>query len=108
MDRGVSLLINLALPEQEAGRLLGCLLTVAAEQAALCRGELPENDRGRAYWLFLDEFVNFTAQSEQQLSTMLSQTRKFGLFVVLANQTWSQTSAHLQGSLQNGKMSGLR
>ena len=101
MDAGTSLVINLALPEDEAARLLGCLVTVAAEQGAKSRGELADGARGQPHWLFLDEFANFTAQSEQALSTMLSQTRKFGLFVVLANQTWSQASVHLKGSLQN-------
>ncbi len=101
MDSGTSVIVNLFLEEQEAARLLGCLLTVAAEQGAMSRGSAPEEERGPAHFLFLDEFANFTAQSEKQLSTMLSQTRKMGLFAVLANQTWSQTSEHLRGSLQN-------
>lgn len=101
MDRGVSLVINLAVAEQEAMRLLGCLLTVTAEHAALSRGEVAPAQRGRAHFLFLDEFANFTAQSEQALSAMLSQTRKMGLFAVLANQTFSQTSERLRGALLN-------
>jgi len=32
---------------------------------------------------------------------MLSQTRKFGLFLVMAHQTWSQASSRLHGALQN-------
>ncbi len=101
MDGGTSVIVNLAVQEQEAARLLGCLLTVAAEQGAMSRRSVLPEERGPAHFLFLDEFANFTAQSEKQLSTMLSQTRKMGLFAVLANQTWSQTSAHLRGSLQN-------
>lgn len=32
---------------------------------------------------------------------MLSQSRKFGLFLVMAHQTWSQASSRLRGALQN-------
>jgi hypothetical protein len=32
---------------------------------------------------------------------MLSQTRKFGLFVVMAHQTWSQASERVRGALAN-------
>jgi hypothetical protein len=51
--------------------------------------------------LMIDEFSEFTAQSEEALARMLSQTRKFGLFLVMAHQTWSQASARLRGALQN-------
>jgi hypothetical protein len=32
---------------------------------------------------------------------MLSQTRKYGLFLVMAHQNWSQTSSKLRGAMQN-------
>ncbi|TAK28852.1 MAG: DUF87 domain-containing protein [Chloroflexota bacterium] len=101
LDQGQSLIVNLALPDTEARRLLGCLLTVSAEQGALSRAELPAGQRFGTHHLILDEFSEFTAQSEEALSRMLSLTRKYGLHLVLAHQTWSQTSARLRGALQN-------
>lgn len=98
MNQGQHLIVNLALPDGEAKRLLGCLLTVAAEQAAISRWD-PRTRR--AHVLILDEFAEFSAQSEEALTTMLSQTRKFGLFVLMSHQTWSQASERLRGAMQN-------
>jgi hypothetical protein len=101
LDRNQSLIINLALANADARRLLGCLLTVAAEQAALSRAELPATAHYGSHHLILDEFADFTAQSETQLTDMLSHTRKYGLYVVLVHQTWSQASERLRGALEN-------
>ena len=101
LDRNRSLVINLALPNPDTRRLLGCLLTVAAEQGALARAALPPAQRSGAHFLCIDEFSEFTAQSEEALTHMLSLTRKYGLFLVMAHQTWSQASTRLRGALQN-------
>jgi hypothetical protein len=101
LDRGKSTIINLALADAEARRLLGCLFTVMAEQGALSRAELTTQERRHSHFLMIDEFSEFTAQSEEALARMLSQTRKFGLFLVMAHQTWSQASSRLKGALQN-------
>jgi hypothetical protein len=47
------------------------------------------------YHLVLDEFASFSAQSEETLARVLSLTRKYGLFCVLAHQTFSQLSSRL-------------
>lgn len=96
-----SLIVNLALPDLDARRLLGCLLTVAAEQAALSRDLSSGGVAHGSHHLILDEFAEFTAQSEASLTRILSHTRKYGLFVVMAHQTWSQASERLRGALQN-------
>jgi hypothetical protein len=101
LDTNRSVIINLALHNAEARRLLGCLLTVSAEQGALSRAELPAESRWGSHHLVIDEFSEFTAQSEEALSRMLSLTRKYGLFLVMAHQTWSQASDRLRGALQN-------
>src|SRR5581483_6520370 len=101
IDQGRSVIINLALPNPDARRLLGCLLTVAAEQGALSRADLPPGQRLGTHHLVLDEFAEFSAQSEEALSRMLSLTRKYGLYLVMAHQTWSQASERLRGALQN-------
>ena len=101
MDEGKSVIVNLALQNHTATRLLGCLLTVSAEQAALSRADVPSSRRGPAHHLIIDESSEFTAQSEEALSRMLSLTRKYGLFLVMAHQTWAQASDRFQGALQN-------
>jgi hypothetical protein len=101
MDEGVSLIVNLGGLSEGAQRLLGCLLTVGFEQAALSREDIPEEDR-RAYKLFLDEFSMFSAQSEVGLARMLSLVRKYKLTVVFANQDFAQfQSSQMRGALQN-------
>ncbi len=101
MDAGRSVLINLALPDADSRRLLGCLLTVFAEQGALSRGDLPAQQRTPLHHLIIDEWSEFAAQSDVALARILSLTRKVGLFAVLAHQTWSQTGQRMQGALQN-------
>jgi hypothetical protein len=99
IDSGRSLIVNLALPHQDARRLFGCLLTVGMESAALSRSD---NRTARSpHHLMIDEFSQFMAQSEQSLTRMLSETRKYGLFCVMAHQNWTQASDRLKGALQN-------
>ena len=98
MDAGQSVIINLALRELEASRLLGCLITVGYEQAALARADAAER---RSHHLIVDEFHSFTTQSAQAFASMLSQSRKFGLYLCAAHQFWGQANQHLQDALQN-------
>jgi hypothetical protein len=99
MDSGRFVIINLAIPEHDARRLLGCMLMVGMETAALSRAD---NRTARvAHHLMIDEFSQFMAQSETALTRMLSETRKYGLFSVMAHQNWTQASDRLKGALQN-------
>src|SRR3954465_2406408 len=99
IDSGRSLIVNLALPHPDARRLFGCLLTVGMESAALSRAD---NLTERVpHHLIIDEFSQFMAQSETALTRMLSETRKYQLFCVMAHQNWSQASERLKGALQN-------
>ncbi|MDQ2784757.1 MAG: type IV secretion system DNA-binding domain-containing protein [Chloroflexota bacterium] len=99
MDRGRSLIVNLALPDPDARRLLGSLLTVFAEQGALQRADTDPARRGRNHTLILDEFADLSAQSGTALQHILEQCRKFGLGLVLANQSGSQLTDRMQGAL---------
>jgi hypothetical protein len=100
MDGGTSLIVNLGGLDEQTQRFLGCLVTVGFEVAALSRADLPEHAR-REYHLILDEFSQFSAQSEEALARVLSLARKYGLFLTMAHQTWSQLSKRLQGAIQN-------
>ncbi|MEE4595776.1 DUF87 domain-containing protein [Streptomyces sp. DSM 41524] len=102
IDLGTSLIVNLAVASPDTRRLFGCLLTVGMETAALSRANLRATQRSRTpHVLILDEFSQFMAQSEESLTRMLSETRKYNLFCVMAHQNWSQASDRLKGALQN-------
>jgi TraM recognition site of TraD and TraG len=69
------------------------------ESAALARAD---NMTQRVpHHLIIDEFSQFMAQSETALTRMLSETRKYGLFCVMAHQNWTQANERLKGALQN-------
>jgi hypothetical protein len=69
------------------------------ESAALARAD---NTGERVpHHLMIDEFSQFMAQSETALTRMLSETRKYQLFCVMAHQNWTQASERLKGALQN-------
>jgi len=99
MDRGQSLIVNLALPDPDARRLLGSFLTVFAEQGALQRADVPPEQRGRNHTLILDEFSAVSAQSGTALQHILEQCRKFGLGLILANQSSGQLSERMKSAL---------
>lgn len=100
MDNGVSVLYNLGGLDEETQKVLGCLLTVGYEQAALSRADMSPLAR-TPYHLVMDEFSMFSAQSEESLSRILSLARKYGLYLTMAHQTWSQLSLRLAGALAN-------
>lgn len=101
MDAGVSVIFDLGgVRNPEVRRLLGCLVTVAYELAALNRAPAPARSR-RPHHLLIDEFADFVAQSGEALERMLATSRKYGLAVCLVNQTWGQASRRLQGAMQN-------
>ena len=99
MDAGQSLIVNLALPDPDARQLLGSLLTVFMEQGALQRADVPSGERGRNHTLILDEFADVSSQSGTALTHILEQCRKFGLGLVLANQSGSQLTERIKGAL---------
>lgn len=99
LDQGRTVIVNLALPQHDARRLFGCLFTVGMEQAALARAD--KRTGRRPHHLMIDEFSQFMAQSEAALTRMLSETRKYGLFAVMAHQNWTQASEQLRGALGN-------
>ncbi len=96
-----SLIVNLAVNDPDSKHLLGCLMTVFAEQGAKSRSDLRKEERAGTHFIILDEFQTFVAQSREALSDMLSQTRKFNTFVVLSHQTREQIPEDMRSGLQN-------
>lgn len=101
MDGNRSLLINLGGLDTDATGLIGCLLTTQAEQAALSRAALPADSRFTTHFLMVDEFSQFADKSERGASRILSLTRKYGLYWIMAHQTWGQLSDRVRSAIQN-------
>src|SRR5437764_1911402 len=73
---------------------------VGAEQAFLSRANIAE-DKRVPHSVIVDEFPLFAAASGESFSIMLEQVRKYKGTLYLANQSLSQISKELAGSLQN-------
>ncbi len=101
MDQGISIIMNLGtLRTRPVKKMLGCILLVMLEQAALGRLSAEKVSK-RPFRLLLDEWPAFAAQ-DQSLSDILSQTAKCQFNIALACQTTSQISAHgLMGAMEN-------
>lgn len=106
MDSGVSLIVNLGSIEQmEVRRLMGSLLMVQIEQAALSRSDLPPATR-RPWTCFVDEWPQMAATQGESLDNMLTQARKYNLRLQLAGQSPAQIdSGRLAGALEQCRMS---
>lgn len=104
MDTGRSLIINLGnIGDSETRRLLGALLLVQIEQAALSRTDLPVAHR-RPWTVFIDEWPSFSA-TDAAIGAILEQTRKFGLRLYLAAQSPGQlASDRLQAAVENCRL----
>lgn len=88
MDEGKVLIVNLSkgrLGEDNA-TLLGAFLVSSIQQAAMTRADQPETER-RDFYLYVDEFQNFTTGS---FASVLSEARKYRLGLIVANQYLAQ------------------
>ena len=84
MDEGRPLLVNLARGRlgEDSSNLLGGLLVSTIALAAFTRADVAP-DRRRPFFLYVDEFQSFTTLA---FVNMLSELRKFGVGLTLANQ----------------------
>lgn len=103
IDRGISVIYNLGELSEDAKKLAGCFLASSYEKAALARSDMPETAARREHQLVIDEFASFA--NAESLSTILSQVRKYKLYLTLAHQTWDQLSEKLQSAVQNVRLS---
>ncbi len=97
IDEGKILIVNLAKGKigEDAAALLGAMLVSKVSLAALSRAEMPERDR-RDFYLYLDEFQNFTTLS---LASMLSELRKYRVNMVLAHQYLAQLDLPIRSAI---------
>lgn len=90
MDKKQIVLVNLSKGTlgQMDSELLGMLLLGKVFSSAISRGNIPL-DKRTPFYLYIDEFQSFTSGSES-LTQMLSEARKYGLCLTLANQNLHQ------------------
>lgn len=97
MDAGKILLCNLSKGQlgDINSDLLGFVLVSKIQIAALGRASIPEKER-RDFYLYLDEFQNFTTDS---IVTILSEARKYKLNLVLTHQFIKQLDDSIQDAV---------
>lgn len=97
MDDGKILLVNLAKGKigGDASALLGALLVSKIGITALSRADIIEEQR-RDFYLYLDEFQNFTTLS---MAGMLSELRKYRLNIIAANQYLGQIEPEVREAI---------
>lgn len=89
MDRGETLLVNLGKGRLGAdnAKVLGGLILASAMHAGFSRQVLAQPDR-RPFMLYVDEFHSFTTEA---FADLLSEIRKYGIVVTLAQQYLGQS-----------------
>lgn len=97
MDTGKILLINLSKGElgEENSSFLGLILVPRILMAAMSRSDIPEDDR-RDFYLYVDEFQNFTTPDFAQI---LSEARKYRLSLTVANQFIGQIDEEVKNAI---------
>lgn len=89
MDEGKILVVNLSkgLIGEDNAAILGSFMVTKIQLAAMSRSDIPNIEDRRPFYLYVDEFQNFATDS---FATILSEARKYGLNLTVANQYISQ------------------
>jgi len=97
MDEGQILIVNLAKGQLggDIANVLGGMILSGFAHAAFSRHTIPEPDR-RPFFLHVDEFHAFTTGA---LADMVSELRKYGLSLTLANQYLGQIQPDILDAL---------
>ncbi|MCL2869808.1 type IV secretion system DNA-binding domain-containing protein [Candidatus Saccharibacteria bacterium] len=98
MDDGKILVVNLSkglIGEDNAG-ILGSFLVTKVQLAAMSRSDIPNVDDRRPFYLYVDEFQNFATDS---FAVILSEARKYGLNLTIANQYISQMTENVRDAV---------
>lgn len=97
MDEGKILIVNLSrglMGEDNAG-VLGALMVTKIQLASMGRADMPEHMR-TPFYLYVDEFQNFATDT---FATILSEARKYGLNLTVANQYISQMGEEVRNAV---------
>ena len=99
LDEGKVILVNLSKGKisEQSSKALGKLIMATLLSVALQRAYVPENRR-KACYLMVDESQNFATEI---FETILSESRKYRLFITLATQSVTQFSNSLRDMVLN-------
>ena len=98
MDEGKILIVNLSkglIGEDNAG-ILGAFLVTKIQLAAMSRSDIPDVANRRPFYLYVDEFQNFATES---FAVILSEARKYGLNLTVANQYIAQMTDQVRDAV---------
>ncbi|MCR5832865.1 MAG: type IV secretion system DNA-binding domain-containing protein [Candidatus Saccharibacteria bacterium] len=89
MDEGKILVVNLSkgLIGEDNASILGAFLVTKVQLAAMSRSDIANIEDRRPFYLYVDEFQNFATDS---FAVILSEARKYGLNLTVANQYVAQ------------------
>lgn len=97
IDNGKIILMNLSKGRigEENSALLGAMMITKLQLAAMSRVNIPEEER-RDFFLYVDEFQNFSTQS---FANILSEARKYRLDIIMAHQYIEQLSDEVKAAV---------
>lgn len=97
MDERKILIVNLSrgLMGEDNASLLGALFVTKMQLAAMSRADIPASERS-PFYLYVDEFQNFATDS---FATILSEARKYGLNLTVANQYIAQMPTEVKDAV---------
>ncbi len=98
MDEGKILIVNLSkgLIGEDNAAILGAFMVTKIQLAAMSRSDIPRVEDRRPFYLYVDEFQNFATDS---FATILSEARKYGLNLTVANQYISQMTDNVRDAV---------
>ncbi len=98
MDEGRILIVNLSrgLVGEDNAAILGAMMVTKIQLAAMSRANIQDIEDRRPFYMYVDEFQNFATDS---FSVILSEARKYGLNLTVANQFISQMSPEVKDAV---------
>ncbi len=98
MDEGKILIVNLSkgLIGEDNASILGSFIVTKIQLASMSRSDIERIEDRRPFYLYVDEFQNFQTDS---FAMILSEARKYGLNLTVANQYVSQMSETVRDAI---------
>lgn len=98
MDEGKILVVNLSkgLIGEDNASILGSFIVTKVQLAAMSRSDIPDIKDRRPFYLYVDEFQNFATDS---FAVILSEARKYGLNLTVANQYVAQMTENVRDAV---------
>jgi len=98
MDEGKIFVVNLSRGQigEDNASIMGALLVTKVQLAAMSRADIVNIDDRRPFYLYVDEFQNFATDS---FAVILSEARKYGLNLTVANQYTSQMEEEVRDAV---------